>query len=245
MILAEYQGAPGYQTIDYRTFSNTATFGGGGNLQLVGTVSYLHEVSGSTVNMRADYVRNNNTGGTSGTLKLQLWATSSPFAGGTITGYKFGEYTLGTLNGGFQFTNINVNPPFTSPPAGTYYVSMLLAEYQGAPGYQTVDYRTFSNTATFGIVVDPTIAQYFPYASSLGGGWYYDNQIGYIYPFSNGICYFDTYNYYYYPGAGSFNYSGGVYIYDFRYHSWTYTNKNVWPYVYYYDPGQWYSSSFF
>ena len=76
-------------------------------------------------------------------------------------------------------------------------------------------------------------------------GWYYDNQIGYIYPYSNGICYFNTYNRFYYPGGGSFDYSGGVFIYDFHYTSWTYTNKSVWPYVYYYRLGQWFGNSFF
>ena len=30
MVLAEYQGAPGYQSVDYLTFNGTATFGGGG-----------------------------------------------------------------------------------------------------------------------------------------------------------------------------------------------------------------------
>lgn len=99
--------------------------------------------------------------------------------------------------------------------------------------------------AIYGGGVNPTIAQYFPLASSVGGGWYYDNQIGYIYPYSNGICYFNTYGRYYYPGDGSFTYSNGVYIYDFYYSSWTYTSKSVWPYVYYFNGAYWYGNSFY
>jgi len=87
-------------------------------------------------------------------------------------------------------------------------------------------------------------ALYFPYAYYVGGGWYWDNQIGYIYPYSNGVCYFYTYNRYYYPGAGSFDYSNGIYIYDFYYASWTYTSKSLWHWVYYYSYGQWFSNDF-
>ena len=53
-------------------------------IRLVGTVSY--QVSGSSVNMRADAVRNNRPAGSvSGTLKLQVWATSSPYSGGQFS----------------------------------------------------------------------------------------------------------------------------------------------------------------
>ena len=91
---------------------------------------------------------------------------------------------------------------------------------------------------------DTFITQYFPYAYYVGGNWYWDDQIGYIYPYSNGVCYFYTYGRYYYPGAGSFGYSTGVYIYDFYYGSWTYTSKSLWHWVYYYSFGQWYANDF-
>jgi hypothetical protein len=85
---------------------------------------------------------------------------------------------------------------------------------------------------------------YFPYAYYVGGGWYWDNQIGYIYPYSNGVCYFSSYGRFYYPGGGQFDYSTGVYIWDYFYGSWTYTAKNIWPWVYYYSFGQWFSNGF-
>jgi hypothetical protein len=210
------------------------------DVRLLGTVSY--QVNGTNVHMHVDDVANYASGGTSGTLKLQLWATYTPYNGGNIQGYVFGEYILGTLPGGYHFYNVDVNVPFTSPPAGTYWITMTLDEYQNP--YVIVNWRTFSNTQTFGNGPNPTISQYFPYAFSVGGNWYWDDQIGYIYPYSNGVCYFYTYGRFYYPGAGSFGYSTAVYIYDYNYASWTYTSKSLWPWVYYFRFGQWYSSDF-
>jgi hypothetical protein len=212
------------------------------DIRLTGTVSY--QTSGANLNMTAGAVENHTIGGTSGTLKLVLWFTTYRYSGGTIYGYQVGEYTLGQLQGGYQFTNINVNVPYTSPPAGTYYVTMVVAEFQGQ--YVIDDYRNFPDTVVIGGGgIDPTIALYFPYASFAGGGWYWDNQIGFIYPYSNGVCYFYTYGHFYYPGGGRFDYPNGVYIWDYYYSSWTYTTKSVWPWVYYYSRGQWYSNSFF
>ena len=213
------------------------------DVRLVGTVSFDHQGNNSYVHMHVDQVRNYAVGGMSGTLKLQLWATTTRYSGGTITGYVFGEYTLGTLQGGQYFLNVDVNVPFTSPPAGTYWITMTLDEYQ--PPFVIVSYLTFDNQQTFGGGgIDPTISQYFPSAVSVGYGWYWENQIGYIYPYSGGWCYFNTYGRFYYPGGGRFDYSTGVYIYDFYYGSWTYTSKSLWHWVYYYRFGQWYSTDF-
>ena len=88
------------------------------------------------------------------------------------------------------------------------------------------------------------IYQYFPYAYWVGGNWYWDDEIGYIYPYSNGVCYFYTYNRFYYAGSGSFSYSAGIYIWDYYYGSWTYTSKSLWHWVYYYRYGQWFANDF-
>ena len=48
-------------------------------------------------------------GNTSGTLALQLWATSMPYYGQSmlLNGYKLAEANLGTLFGGYYLSNIN------------------------------------------------------------------------------------------------------------------------------------------
>jgi hypothetical protein len=47
-------------------------------------------------------------GNTSGTLALQLWATSMPYYGQSMLyGHKLAEANLGTLRGGYYLSNIN------------------------------------------------------------------------------------------------------------------------------------------
>src|SRR4051812_6943230 len=55
------------------------------DLRLVGGGSY--NVSGSSVLLQADEILNNDFFGTSGTIRLELWAFSSPFSGSGV-GYK-------------------------------------------------------------------------------------------------------------------------------------------------------------
>jgi hypothetical protein len=53
-----------------------------------------YSVSGDTVVLQADEILNNETGGTSGTIRLELWAFSSPYSGSS-SGYKLASYYLG------------------------------------------------------------------------------------------------------------------------------------------------------
>lgn len=107
-----------------------------------------YEVDDSFVTLNASAVRNNRDGGTSGTLRLKLWATDSPYSGGSISGYVMGEARLGELRGGYEYSNISEEVIFSEPPAGTYWVTMTLSEYDGED--LTVDYITFDDTETFG-----------------------------------------------------------------------------------------------
>jgi len=120
---------------------------GAKDLALVGNVSYT--ISGTSIAIKADKVANYRSGGTSGTLRLEVWATSSPYSGGKITGYVMGTSVLGVLKGGYNFPSVNKSATFTSPPSGSYYITMTLEEYT-ASGYVIVDYANFSGTKQFG-----------------------------------------------------------------------------------------------
>ena len=121
-------------------------------LFLEGTLSYNYVYTGNagSMSMAAERVRNNRSSGVSGTLQLQLWATSTPpVFGQTIFSYTLGVYTLGTLQGGQLFTNVNSGTiPFFPPPPGTYYITMALMEYDGSQ-YTYQDFFTFSSLKTF------------------------------------------------------------------------------------------------
>lgn len=113
--------------------------------------SYVYNGNSGTLRLTSDQVQNTRSGGVSGTLQLQFWATTSPpVFGQTINAYTMGVYTLGTLNGGTSFFNVDSGIiAFTPPPAGTYYMTIALMEYDGHQyGYQ--DFFTFSQLRTFG-----------------------------------------------------------------------------------------------
>lgn len=68
-----------------------------------------------------------NLGASSGTLKLVLYASPKPFPS---AGYLVGEYTLGALGSGYQFTSFTVKTPAKLPATtGNYYFTVTVAEY--------------------------------------------------------------------------------------------------------------------
>ena len=118
---------------------------GGGDLALVGDVSY--DIIGDNIRIQAESVQYTGAG-TSGTLRLQIWATTTPYNGGGITGFILGTATLGQLNQNQEFANIDLTVPLDAPPNGTYSITMTLEEFQNA--FVVVDFFTFSGTLRFG-----------------------------------------------------------------------------------------------
>lgn len=106
---------------------------GASNVKFVGNAGYTY--NGNTAVLTADEIRNFDSTGASGPLHLELWAVSSPFDGGPVTGYKLAEYTLGQLVAGFSYSNVSSGAvPFTPPPTGSWTLTIFVTEYtSGAP----------------------------------------------------------------------------------------------------------------
>ena len=117
--------------------------------------SCSYRIDGDVITFGAAAVANTRSGGTSGTLTLKMWATSAPYRGGTINGYLLAEERLGELMGGYRYTSLSYTASLEAPPAGTYYITMTVTEYDGQD--YIMDYVTFDDPATFGggIRVDP------------------------------------------------------------------------------------------
>ena len=163
MVVTEFNNGQDFIQ-DYITFDRTLTVGNGGtgaggggsntaSIELDCPCGYT--ISGASVNLRADAVVNPRNGGHSGTLKLKLWATSSPYSGGNIRGHIVGEYQFrntplnGGLNGGRRFTDVDRTVTYDRPPDGTYYMTMTVTEFNGQ-GDIIQDYITFDRTLTVG-----------------------------------------------------------------------------------------------
>lgn len=114
------------------------------------------EISGSQIRIHTARVDNLGFSGVSGSLRLQIWATNTPYSGGTIIGYEIGTLDLPTLQAGFHFPNISDYVSYFQPPYGNYYTTMTLEEYVGfSQGYVIRDFRTFQGTSLLGTAPPP------------------------------------------------------------------------------------------
>jgi hypothetical protein len=159
----------------YGTFSSGFPIAGGGNtggnsnISIVGTYAYSTDSSLSTAQLTIAEILNSSTTYKTGTLRLELWLTTSPYAGGTINGNRVATYQLtgptqGALGPNQDFTNISATVPLSNlPGAGTYDVTLIVSEYTNncgtSDGFCIDTYGPFSNQ----IVVSSPV-------SILGGG---------------------------------------------------------------------------
>lgn len=117
------------------------------DVYLTGPASW--RVTGNRVRIAVQSVANDSYDFSTGTLKLALLATASPYRGGYLSGHTMAEVPLGELEPEEYFEDIDETVSFSSPPRGTYYSVLALLEYDGS-GYVVDDFFTFSNTFTVG-----------------------------------------------------------------------------------------------
>ena len=133
------------------------------SLHLSGTLSYTY--SESTATIAAERVENLDASGTSGSLRLELWAYPIAYTGPFQVGYKMAQYQLNPLPAGSHYANVTSGSiPFERPPAGTWFFQLELTEYSaaaGGDGYSVVDRHDFSTTESFGVIpVVDTVVEY-------------------------------------------------------------------------------------
>jgi hypothetical protein len=116
-------------------------------IDLSGNVSW--NTSGNTIVIKAGMLQNNSQTATTGSLRLRVWATRSPYTGGGISGYVMGAYQLkDQLQPGYYYSDISSGSvPYTRPPRGTYYTTITVEEYDN--GWYEQDYINFNGTTTF------------------------------------------------------------------------------------------------
>ena len=121
------------------------------DVTLVGTVGYSSDYSTFAI-LTADGIRNGSSSGTSGALRLELWASPQPFTGSFASSYRMAYYAVGAVVAGATTGKITGIVPFVVPPGGTWNVAMVLTEYAGATtndGYVERGYLDFTQTVFF------------------------------------------------------------------------------------------------
>jgi hypothetical protein len=135
-----------------------------------GTYAYTPDIAAGTVQIDVAQLQNDSSTYTTGTLRLELWLTTTPYTGGSINGYRVATYQIsgssnGTLGPSQYFSNISATVPLTGLPAsGSYDVALLVTEFSDsctASDHFCVD--------TYGAFSDPFVVPSANVVSSSGG----------------------------------------------------------------------------
>ena len=127
LTLMEYKGGD-YVVADYRNFSEPATLGPVALFSMSGPWKWQSSTEGGTVDITVGKISHTRPGNT-GSLRLALWATEGRYEGGGIRGYLLGTVQKESLKTGWTYTNFTNTAKYTKPPEGTYYVSLVLSEF--------------------------------------------------------------------------------------------------------------------
>jgi len=126
-------------------------------VSLVGTPSYSYDPIAETVQFAGVSIQNSSTTQTTGTLRVELWLTTTPYTGGTANGSRIAADVLspsvsatGQLAPGQSFANVAATVPATALPAvGTYYVAVVVSEFSsGCPSLDQYCIDTYQNLPT-------------------------------------------------------------------------------------------------
>ena len=134
---------------------------GATDVRLVNYVAYTY--MGSSATLHTDGVQNFAADSQSKALRLELWAFASPYSAG-MAGFRMALYSLAPIDPGVAIINVDSGPvPFTTPPTGVWYFSMLLTEQDdaapGNDGYAVRDWLNFPNPEYIGVPRPPTKVQ--------------------------------------------------------------------------------------
>ena len=125
----------------------------GSNAKSVGNgltmTHYTATYSGSSLTLTVDEIDNDSSTRTSGTLRLEYWATTSPPSRGQgFTGHRLGvSSNISPLAPQTHYSSLTRTiSPYTPPPDGTYTMVLVLAEYDSV-NCTASDYFCISDTA--------------------------------------------------------------------------------------------------
>jgi hypothetical protein len=144
-------------------------------LYMTGQFTYLF--SGGTVNVTLSGINNDSFTRTTGTLRVELWATTSfPPRGNTNwVGYRLATSSLLTpLAPRTFYSNLSETVSYRAPPTGSYWLILILEEYDpvncSGDGYCSQDTFISFHQESFGVVL-PTFNYSDLWWNSSESGW--------------------------------------------------------------------------
>ncbi|MCP5557934.1 MAG: hypothetical protein H7A55_09305 [Verrucomicrobiaceae bacterium] len=146
LTLLEYRSG-GYVIVDSRNFQKVVSLGPAKLFTLAGPWKWQTSYEGGTVTMQVGKISHTRRTRT-GTLRLALWATKQPYRGGDISGFELGRVEKKALEPGYSYTDVQNTAKLQRPPGGTYYLAIVLSEYDGN-AYRIVAHLTSEKSSKF------------------------------------------------------------------------------------------------
>lgn len=128
---------------------------GNGSIDFLGSFSF--QATGDNVHISIDRIANSSSTFTSGSLRLELWATQSPYSGGSISGTKAASIRTSQISGitdqlqpDSSFTNIALDLPYSVPPAERSNFILILTMFSNtcttSDGFCIIAFGSFNTT---------------------------------------------------------------------------------------------------
>jgi hypothetical protein len=136
--------------IQPQTLATTST-----QLALVGNCGYRIQDNRVVINIE-EIASRRDQGDISGTLSIELWALTQPYEGGGFSGTALAGTQIGELYGQHFLANCRYDLLLQEPPAGTWYLTLMLREWTDA-GFVTRDYVDF--TLPYVVGSKPTVVR--------------------------------------------------------------------------------------
>jgi len=146
LTVLEYK-SDGYVVTDFRNFEGTTVLGPAKLFNLSSPWTWAAHTEGGIIDLNIAKISHTRTAKT-GTLKLAIWATEEPYDNDVRKGFELGTVTKQPLDPGMGYTDVKNTAKYKKPPAGTYYVSVLLYEFQD-DGYKTVAHLSDAKPTVF------------------------------------------------------------------------------------------------
>jgi len=146
MLLLEFRGGT-YVIVQHSSFTSPVNLGPLPLFTMEGPWRYQVSSEGGTVDMGVAKISHRRTGNT-GSLKLAVWATATPYHGGALRGFEIAEVRKDALKPGFAYTNVANVGKYVKPPPGEYYMSLVLFESNGKE-FEVVAHLESNGTAHF------------------------------------------------------------------------------------------------
>jgi len=148
LTVTEYREG-GYVITDFRNYTNAVTLGPLKTFTLLGPWSWQTNPEAGTISMKVKKISHTRSGGT-GSLKLSVWATTKPGFSNKTGGsyYEMGSVVKKALQAGYSYSDVENTAKYKRPPAGTYYLWLVLLEFNGKE-YVTMDTLSSAKPYTF------------------------------------------------------------------------------------------------